>query len=209
MSDPNQPPQGPEGEGASSAPPPPPSTSPPPAAWDAVPAPGGFSPAGRPQLASFGQRFGAVLLDGLIIGGVMIAVMIVLGILGAVLGSIADVLGLLAGLLAIALYLAVIVGYAVLEAGPYGQTPGKHVVGIRVITAGGQNLSTGQSIGRWAVKSFISGAVCYLGYLWALWDGERRTWHDMIVDTRVITATHRAPSMIAVVRAPLEAMRNR
>jgi hypothetical protein len=28
--------------------------------------------------------------------------------------------------------------------------------------------------------------VCYLGYLWMLWDDQKQTWHDKIVDSAVI-----------------------
>ena len=35
---------------------------------------------------------------------------------------------------------------------------------------------------------FVSGQVCYLGYLWMLWDDRNRTWHDMIVDSIVVRA---------------------
>jgi uncharacterized RDD family membrane protein YckC len=33
--------------------------------------------------------------------------------------------------------------------------------------------------------SYVSGIALLLGYLWTLWDPEKRTWHDMVADTRV------------------------
>ena len=33
---------------------------------------------------------------------------------------------------------------------------------------------------------FISGQICYLGYLWMLWDGKNQTWHDKVAGTFVV-----------------------
>jgi uncharacterized RDD family membrane protein YckC len=186
---------------------------PPPGQWNAPPGgppapwgggwqgPGGWQPQ-HPPLADVGSRIGAVLLDGVIFAGIAFAAFIVLAVLAGVLGMIAEALVVLVVLVGIAAYFALLFGLAVLESGPYGQTPGKHVLGIKVIKANGGQLSKGESVARYACKSFISGSICYLGYLWAFWDPERRTWHDMIVDTRVVVADRRAPSMIDVVKAP-------
>jgi uncharacterized RDD family membrane protein YckC len=32
----------------------------------------------------------------------------------------------------------------------------------------------------------ISGVVCYLGFLWMIWDPKKQTWHDKIVTTQVV-----------------------
>ena len=77
----------------------------------------------------------------------------------------------------------------VLRQGRTGQTLGKKVSGIRVVgRQDGQPIGSGRALGRWLFASFISGNVCYLGYLWALWDPQKQTWHDKIVDTVVIRA---------------------
>jgi hypothetical protein len=34
--------------------------------------------------------------------------------------------------------------------------------------------------------SFISGQICGLGYLWALWDKQRQTWHDKVISSVVV-----------------------
>lgn len=39
-----------------------------------------------------------------------------------------------------------------------------------------------------AVFSLISGYALFLGYLWALWEPQRRTWHDLIAGTKVVPA---------------------
>lgn len=177
---------------------------PPPEPWGHPPPP---PVPGAVTYATFGQRAGAVILDGLLIMGAVFAVFLVAAVVGFVLGLVHETLGVAAGgLLAFAGYFTVLIGVMFLEAGPYGQTPGKHIVGIRVLDTGGRPLSKGLSVGRYLAK-VISGLPCYLGYLWALWDADNRAWHDMIVSTRVVTATERAPSLLAVVRAPFTGRR--
>jgi len=150
---------------------------------------------GGPPLAGVGARFLALLLDGLIMAGVAIVVALVTGLLIAVLlaalgesvgGAVAAVVGIL-------IYLGLIVAsfaYEILlQAGPYGQTIGKAVVGVRVVRADtGGRLTVGQSTGRVLARSFLSGSILLLGYLWAFFDDRRRSWHDMLAETLVIVA---------------------
>ena len=73
------------------------------------------------------------------------------------------------------------------EGSPRGQTIGKWLVGIRVVdgsTAG--RLVPSRAAVRVLVRSFASGALFALGYLWMLWDDQNRTWHDMAADSRVV-----------------------
>jgi uncharacterized RDD family membrane protein YckC len=70
-----------------------------------------------------------------------------------------------------------------------GQTWGRRIANIKVVRAdNGQAPGWGKAIGRSLFAGFISANCCYLGYLWMLWDGEKRTWHDMAAGTRVIRA---------------------
>lgn len=93
---------------------------------------------------------------------------------------------ILLGLLALA---GALVYYAKLEGGPSGQTVGKKALGIKVVdaTTGGP-IGGGRAVGRYLFKSFISGNLCFLGYLWSLWDGRKQTWHDKVVTSVVIKA---------------------
>ena len=68
-----------------------------------------------------------------------------------------------------------------------GQPWGARVAGVRVVRAsGGGPLGVGRALGRSAFAYFISGQICYLGYLWAAWDKQTQTWHDKVADTVVI-----------------------
>ena len=68
-----------------------------------------------------------------------------------------------------------------------GQTWGRRIVGVKVVgERDGQPLGYGRAIGRLAFAGFISGQICYLGYLWMLWDAKQQTWHDKVVGSTVV-----------------------
>jgi uncharacterized RDD family membrane protein YckC len=64
-----------------------------------------------------------------------------------------------------------------------GQTLGMMALNIRITRPNGDPVDLGRSAAR-AAMAFVSGIVLALGYLWAAWDPEKRTWHDMVADTR-------------------------
>ena len=134
---------------------------------------------GAGTMASFGNRLVAFIIDW--------AIVIIPGyILVAILAAIADVLGLVG-------YLALIGGwiyyFAYFEGGADGQTIGKKQMKIRVVDAATMQpgIGTGRAAGR-AASKWLSSLICYLGFLWMLWDPEKQTWHDKIVTTKVVTA---------------------
>ena len=129
----------------------------------------GASGASGPR-AGFWRRFGATIVDVIVIG-------IPVGLLFAVVDTGVAYL----------LYLVISVAYYVLlEGGATGQTLGKKLLGIRVIdiNAGG-SIGYGRAALRFVVE-IISGAVIYLGYLWMLWDREKQTWHDKAASSVVV-----------------------
>ncbi|MCU1719530.1 RDD family protein [Pseudomonas sp. 5P_3.1_Bac2] len=66
-----------------------------------------------------------------------------------------------------------------------GQTLGMQVWGIRVQNSDGSAISLWQALLRFlvAVPSWLA---CGLGYLWLLWDKDKRTWHDKYSDSQVV-----------------------
>lgn len=62
---------------------------------------------------------------------------------------------------------------------------GKRLVFLSVVTYEGLPLSVRWSLTRTSGKSG-SLASCGTGYLWVLWDWDRKTWHDRIAGTRVV-----------------------
>lgn len=192
------------------APPPPPPPGgggfppPPPPPGGQVPPPGGWAePVGGqpPMFANFGQRLGAVLLDGLILGAPAAILFIVLiatlprgepELCRDFDGDLAICEPLSGGSIAILVLLGLAMVVFVVSywwgelIGERGQTPGKKAVNIKVVgRATGQPVGMGKGIGR-GFMSYVSSFLCYLGYFWMLWDGNKQTWHDKVVDSIVI-----------------------
>jgi uncharacterized RDD family membrane protein YckC len=64
-----------------------------------------------------------------------------------------------------------------------GQTPGKRMLGVRVMRADGTRLKLGNAVRR-QIGYWIS-SILYLGFLWILFDNRRRGWHDKLAGTIV------------------------
>ena len=125
--------------------------------------------------AGFWQRFGAYLLDLLILGVPQWILMI----------ALPDA----AGVIYLIFLLIGIAYFTYLEGGPTGQTLGKRALGIRVydLRQGGP-IGYGRAFIRYLGR-IVSGLVILLGYLWMLWDGEKQTWHDKFAGSVVVPAS--------------------
>ena len=69
--------------------------------------------------------------------------------------------------------------------GTTGQTPGKKILGLKVIQKTGNEMTLGLAFLRW-VGYIISGLVFNLGFLWVAFDRKKQGWHDKIAATYVI-----------------------
>ena len=159
------------------------------------------------QPAGFWERFGAYLIDGLVLFGIMLPLIVVGIVVGAVTyetepGTCRDFDGfryscdvatdrsaLIVGLLifggVIAALVVSIFYWGHLE-GRRGQSIGKRAVGIRTIDQyTGAPIGFGRAVGRMFAR-LLSGQVLALGYLWMLWDDQKQTWHDKIVKSIVV-----------------------
>jgi len=68
-----------------------------------------------------------------------------------------------------------------------GATPGKRIMKLKVISMNGAPLDNRQLLSRASI-SLLSGYAVGLGYIWAFWEPQRRGWHDLMADTRVVAA---------------------
>jgi uncharacterized RDD family membrane protein YckC len=103
------------------------------------------------------------------------------------------------GALAIAAVLIVLcLLYFTLFTGWRGQTPGKMLVGIRVVDAAGGIPGMRRAFMREVVGKFLSSTALYVGFLWPLWDAQRQAWHDKIAETWVVYC----PSLLRDDKAP-------
>lgn len=67
-----------------------------------------------------------------------------------------------------------------------GMTPGKRLIGIRVIKESGEPAGFGTMFFREWIGKFISSLFFGLGFLWILIDKDRQAWHDKLFSTYVV-----------------------
>jgi uncharacterized RDD family membrane protein YckC len=126
-------------------------------------------------------RVGAYLIDSVPV----IAIWIVLGILAAIINSAA---------VAILLYLVAAAGTVAFQVynrwilGGQGQSLGKKALGMMLLSE-----ETGQPIGTLNaflrdICHFVDAIICYVGFLFPLWDAKRQTIADKIMRTVVVPA---------------------
>lgn len=178
------------------APPPPPVK---PAPAPAPPIPPVPKPAAPPvaavahgglQYAGFGQRLAAYLIDVLIVFALCLipyGIMMVAFLLPIQRqqepGPMAAIVSGICGILILLIY----VGYFVYFIGLKGATPGKKIMKLKVtLPDGAYPIGIGKALIRF-IGYLISGSICYIGFLMALFDKEEhKALHDRIAGTRVI-----------------------
>ena len=130
--------------------------------------------------ATFGKRFGAKFLDGLL----MYALQFGLNLGLASFGNVDEPGGLfLIPFLLVNLVLPF--AYPIFFLGKWGQTLGKMAVKIKVVTPEGQKIGYGRATGR-VLSEIVTGLTFGIGYLMVLWDDEKRALHDRMAGTRVV-----------------------
>lgn len=134
----------------------------------------------------FWIRFLALLIDVVILGAVFAAVAFVFGIFLATTRNVGVALGSLGLMYMGAIGLSMV--YECYFLVNNGATPGKMVLGLKVITPDGGGITWGRAIGRFFAKG-LSGMILYIGYIIAGFDLEKRALHDHLAGTRVIRST--------------------
>jgi uncharacterized RDD family membrane protein YckC len=147
------------------------------------------------RYGGFWRRAFAYLIDEVILYCVSLVLFVIgllaLGFEGDVLdrvltspGDLTQGMGIF-GLLYFAAALIAGMSYFTWFHGIAGRTPGKMLLGLRVIQASGDPMTPGVAFLRW-VGYLISGLVLCLGFLWVAFDGRKQGWHDKIAATVVI-----------------------
>ncbi len=138
--------------------------------------------------AGFWLRFGAFMIDYIILSIVNMIIYIPLFILMATSMNSPEanpVVFITVQLIVMFLGLAVQVGYETWFIGKYAATPGKMACKIKVVVATGEKVSYLRALGRFFAK-WISYMTLMIGFIMAGFDSEKRALHDMICETRVI-----------------------
>ncbi|MGF1448864.1 MAG: RDD family protein [Opitutales bacterium] len=135
------------------------------------------------NFAGFWIRFAAHIIDQILLSVVSFGIGLVFGAVAVASGmsdvSIEVVANLL-GLLVAALYFILMQGNPKTQA-----TLGKMVVGVRVITEDGGNVSYARATGRY-FATILSAIILLVGYIMAAFDEEKRALHDRLAGTRVV-----------------------
>ena len=76
--------------------------------------------------------------------------------------------------------------YFVVFHGLDGKTVGKWLFGLRVVGLAQQPISFRRALLRWIGMLGLGGASIGLSFLWIIWSGEKRAWHDFLARTWVI-----------------------
>jgi uncharacterized RDD family membrane protein YckC len=164
------------------SPPAPPPYSPPPFLA------GSYAGVNMPK-AGFWIRFVAYLIDGFVLAIVASAIGLPTGLLGAAAGNGNDAASAFAiGGTCIGWLLIVGIGiaYYVVFWAMWGATPGKMVLGLKVISTDGSNLTWGKAILRW-IGYVVSQIIPFeIGFIWAAFDSQKQAIHDKIAGTYVV-----------------------
>jgi uncharacterized RDD family membrane protein YckC len=147
--------------------------------------------------AHWGKRVGSYLIDALLGAVAAFPLWIGYGILAASAETTTDANGVTTtsmdggGASAILILIGVLtsLGFFIwntcLKQGRTGYSIGKGVLGIKLIgESTGQPIGAGMSFLRQIVH--IVDSICYIGYLWPLWDAKRQTFADKILNSIVI-----------------------
>lgn len=149
--------------------------------------------------AGFGVRFIAYLIDSIIltvIGFILVGLPMIIFMIPAMGAGMSQrgeaaagalgVLGFLVMMVGMVVYMVVAILYLLWYWAKKGYTPGKKMMGLRVITQNGEcPIGWGPSFLR-LIGYFVNGMIMNLGFLFILFDGEKRGLHDMIAKTYVV-----------------------
>jgi uncharacterized RDD family membrane protein YckC len=135
------------------------------------------------EYAGFVTRLVAILIDLLLVSGYIIVV-------GAVASFISDVLPVgqwakaIIGICAFLITLVGILAYELVLVTLAGQTIGKRIMGVRIVSADGRRVKLGQAVRR--LIGWLLSLPLLWGFLIALVDDRRRAFDDMFAGTLVV-----------------------
>lgn len=142
----------------------------------------------RLEFAAFRSRLAAKLVDIVLLAGIGRGVEwgVTRWVYSGVMPAPPDWAGFLEALVwLVSINTLVAMVYTVFFQRLHEGTPGKRLLGLRVVRADGSRLSVARSFGRyWAEQ--LTGFTFLAGYVMAAFDDQKRALHDYISDTRVV-----------------------
>ncbi|NQT92248.1 MAG: RDD family protein [Lentisphaerae bacterium] len=147
----------------------------------------GASLPGVMNFASFGLRAGAKIIDWIILSSVSMLLSFVVGAISVATAEGSPEIAFAIQMVLMVIQTAIGIAYTVFFLGRFGATPGKMACKIKVVRSDGSPITYGRAFSRYWGE-LLSGIILYIGYFMAAFDDEKRTLHDRICDTRVITS---------------------
>lgn len=138
----------------------------------------------------FKRRLIALTLDNFImpfffIAGFFVSILLSM-VLGFVFGSfLPEGESVIDSLMVIVAIVGSFFVYHVWMVSKYGGTPGMLICNLYIVNAEKKNITILQALLRNFAK-IVSAIPLYLGFLWVIWDPEKRAWHDYIAKTYVV-----------------------
>ena len=142
------------------------------------------------ERAGFGERLVAYVIDSIVVGIIVGVPTACIGVVAGFMVNLESNSGLATfiGLFFLVLIIAAVGSflYFGLMWSRTGQTVGKKLMGLQVVTADGSLPGFWRAVGRAVIGYGLSSAVFNLGFLWMLWDELQQTWHDKLFGTYVV-----------------------
>jgi len=126
------------------------------------------------RCAGFWRRFAAYLLDGLILNVISWILVFILSFLPYLLGSV----------IGIAFFVGSIIYFPAFWVWQ-GATPGKMMMGVKIVKTDGSPIGIGRAILRY-FGYIVSAIILYIGYIMIAWDSRKQGLHDKIAGTYVV-----------------------
>ena len=140
------------------------------------------------QYAGFTTRLIAYVVDRLILAGILgvlaFGIRFVTDTIGFDLAALEGVVALVVAAILLGISVSVILLYDIGFWMLAGQTPGKRLMGVRIVRTDSRRLTLWNCIRR--VVGYLISRILYLGYLWVLVDNKRQAWHDHLAGTYVV-----------------------
>lgn len=138
--------------------------------------------AGVVRYGGFWKRLAAFLIDALILSAINIPVAMLMGDAVRPRAGVSISYAFSVSYLASTVLALVYYGYFLSQK---AATPGKMLMGLKVVTASGGRIGVGRAIARYFAY-IVSGVLLCIGYLMIAFDSQKRALHDYICGTRVI-----------------------
>jgi uncharacterized RDD family membrane protein YckC len=142
------------------------------------------------EKAGFGERLVAYIIDAVVVGLIVAIPVGCVAVAAVSMGDRESTTGVAVNLAILLLTLFLAAAGSILYYGlawsRSGQTLGKKVMGLQVVTGEGNLPGFWCSVGRVVIGYGLSSAAFNLGFLWMLWDEGQQTWHDKIFNTFVV-----------------------